>query len=154
MVIPMIVGVITVGGTIMAMATGTRGGVAAGMAGFGLGMLVTFALSLAFSYVAAAALVNFVHKNRLGAAFDFITLKAVLVTSEYAVAWGLSIGVVIAAGVVVSVLNGIPVLGAIIGAFVLFYAQVVAAYLWADGYTDARENRTVAEERDLDRSAI
>jgi len=38
----------------------------------------------------------------------------------------------------IGVLNGIPILGAVIGAFVFFHAQVVAARLWAGGYADAR----------------
>jgi hypothetical protein len=33
--------------------------------------------------------------------------------------------------------NGVPFIGAVITAFVFFYAQMVAAYLWADGFTDA-----------------
>ncbi|QZP36767.1 DUF4013 domain-containing protein [Halobaculum magnesiiphilum] len=143
MLVPAIVGAVTVGGSIVAIATGTRGGAATGIAGLVVGGLLTAVLSIVFGYVAVAAVVAFADERRLGAAFDLGILKPVLLSGAYATAWAFSLVVFLAASVLVGVLNGIPVLGAVIGAFVFFYAQVVAARLWADGYGDAR---TEAEE--------
>lgn len=48
-----------------------------------------------------------------------------------------AVGVFTVASIITGVLNAIPLLGGVTGAFVVFYAQIVAAYLWADGFTDA-----------------
>lgn len=112
---------------------------AAGAAGFGLGALLALALTVVFSYVAVAAIVNFIAEDRVGAAFDFGTLREVVTTREYAVAWLLSVVVFIVAAVVSGLLNIVPFLGAILGAFVFFYAEVVAAALWADGFAEATD---------------
>lgn len=138
LLIPAIVAAVTVGGSVMAMATGTRGGAAAGVAGLLFGFLISLVLALVFGYVAVAAVVNFAREGSLGAAFDFGTLRPILFDSDYAVAWALSVAVFFAVGIVTGVLNLIPVIGAIIGAFLGFYAQIVAARLWADGYSAAR----------------
>lgn len=137
MLVPAVVGAATVGGSIAAMATGTRGGAAAGVGGLLLGLLLTTLLALVFGYAAAAALVNFVREDRLGAAFDVGLLRDVVTTREYAVAWLLSVVVLFGASLVAGALNAIPLLGAVVGAFLLFYAQVSAAKLWADGVAAA-----------------
>lgn len=146
LLVPGIVGVFTVGGSILAIATGTRSGAAAGFAGLAVGALLTLVLSLVFGYVAVAAIVNFASEGRLGAGFDVASIKTVVLSGDYAVGWGLSIAVFVAASLVVGILNGIPVLGTVVGAFVFFYAQVVAAYLWAGGYSDAHEASDVTSQ--------
>lgn len=150
LLIPIIVGAVTVGGSVIAVATGTRGGLLAGGAGILIGLLVSFLLALVFGYVAVAGIVNFASEEQFGAAFDFGTLRPILVDGDYAVAWLLSVGVFIGVGVVTGVLNIVPFIGGIIGAFVVFYAQIVAAYLWADGYSAARghESRTAGPSVD------
>lgn len=137
--VPGIVGSITIGGSIAAVATGTRGGAAIGIAGLAFGLLLTLVLALVFGYLAAAALVNFVYEERLGAAFDIGTLDGIVLSADYAVAWLLSLVVFVGAAVVSGALNLVPLLGAFVAAFVFFYAQVVAATLWADGYRAARD---------------
>jgi len=154
LLVPGIVGAFMVGGSVIAMATGTRSGAAAGMAGLAFGVLLTLALSLVFGYVAVAAIVNFASEGRFGAAFDFASIKPVVLSGEYAVAWGLSIAVFVAASIVVSILNAIPVLGTVVGAFVFFYAQVVAAHLWAGGYRDARNGGEVTSRSDVGESPM
>lgn len=139
MLVPVIVGAVTVGGSFAAMATGTRSGAAAGMGGLALGFLLTFVLTLVFGYVAVAALVNFAREDSLGAAFDFGTIRAVATNREYAVAWLLAAAAFFGASVVAGLLNVVPFLGAIVGAFLLFYVQIAAARLWADGFSDALE---------------
>lgn len=137
MLIPTIVAVVMIGGSIVAMATGARAGAAAGLAGFFGGFLLWFVLSLIFGYVAVAGIVNFAREERFGAAFDFGTIKDVITSGDYAMAWLLAVVVMIVAGVVVGVLNVVPFLGFIIGAFINFYALIVAATLWTDGFSDA-----------------
>lgn len=154
LLVPVIVGTFTFGGSIAAISTGTTGGSAMGMAGLVVGMILTLVLSLLFGYVAVAAIVNFANERRVGAAFDFTTIKAIIFSGDFAITWGLSVVVFIAASLVVALLNIIPVLGAIIGAFVFFYAQIVAAHLWAGGYNDAREIGDVAGRSRIDESAI
>lgn len=137
MLVPTIVAAVTMGGSIVSMATGTRAGAAAGLAGFFGGFLLWFVLSLLFGYVGVAGVVNFAREGRFGAAFDVETIRGVVTDGDYAVAWVLAVVVLIVAGVVVGVLNVVPFLGFIVGAFVQFYALVVAATLWTDGFTDA-----------------
>lgn len=139
MLVPVVVGTVTVGGSIVALATGTRGGAAIGLGGLALGFLLTLALTLVLGYVAVAALVNFVHEDRLAAAFDFGTLRGIVTHRDYAVAWLLSVVLFVGASVVTGVLNVVPFIGAIAAAFVLFYVQIAAASLWADGFSDALE---------------
>lgn len=140
MLVPAIVGFVTVGGSMVAIATGTRGGTAAGLGGLAFGFLLTFVLSLLFGYVAAAGLVNFVREDRLGAAFDVATIREVATQREYAVAWLLAVVALVGASVVAGLLNVVPFLGAIVGVFLLFYVQIAAARLWTDGVSDALEH--------------
>jgi hypothetical protein len=135
--IPAIVGAITIGGSVLAIATGTRGGAAAGIGGLLIGGLLTFALGLVFGYVAVAALLNFAREDSIGAGFDFGALRPILVDGDYAVAWLAAVAVFFVTSFITGVVNGVPFIGAVITAFVFFYAQMVAAYLWADGFTDA-----------------
>jgi hypothetical protein len=137
LLIPLLVAGVTVGGAILAAVSGGRaGGIAAGI-GVLLGGLLSLVLGLVFGYVAVAAVLNFAREDTLGAGFDFGTLKPILFDSDYAVAWLAAVGVFIAASIITGALNAVPVLGGIVSAFVVFYAQMVAAYLWADGFTDA-----------------
>lgn len=135
LLVPVIVAAVTVGGSIAAMATGSRAGAGVGFAGFFGGLALTAVLALAFGYVAVAAVVNFAHEGRFGAGFDFGRLREVALDWDYAVAWLVSVVGFVVAGVVA----GIPVVGWILGPFAAFYATVVAARLLAGGYLDAME---------------
>lgn len=137
MLVPTIVAAVTIGGSIASMATGSRAGAAAGLAGLFGGFLLWFVLSLVFGYVAVAAVVNFAREEQFGAAFDFGTIRDVVTTGDYAVGWVLGVVVVIVAGAIVGLLNVVPFLGFIVGAFVNFYAIVAAAHLWTGGFADA-----------------
>lgn len=153
LLVPLVVGAVTIGGSIAAMATGTSTGVATGLAGLGIGLLATTVLSLLFGYVAVAAVVNFARTEEFGAAFDFEVIRQVIFDRDYAVAWAISVAVLVVAGAIAGALNSVPFLGAIIGAFVTFYALAVAATLWADGFERASGSAPVAERRG-DESAI
>lgn len=133
MLIPFIVMGFTVGTAMMAMVTGGEAGAAAGLGGLMVGMLVSFVLFVAFGYLSAVALVNFAREERFGAAFDFGVVRDVAFDGDFAVAYLISIAVFIAAGLV----NVVPIVGALIAVFANFYAAIVAANLWADGFTTA-----------------
>ena len=83
------------------------------------------------------AIVNFARTDELNAAFDFTTIKQVALDGEYFMPWLLSVVVFIVARLIGGALNVIPFLGAVVGAFVFFYAEVVAANLWAHGFSAA-----------------
>ena len=149
LIIPLVVAGVTVGGSITAMATGSRAGSAAGVAGLVGGLLVTFVLMLVFGYFAVVAVVNFAREDRFGAAFDVDTIRAVALDRDYAIPWGVSVLVFIVAGIVGSVLNIIPFPGFVVGSFVFFYTQIVAAFLWADGFTAALGTQPETENADI-----
>lgn len=133
MLVPLLVGGLTVGGSIAAMATGTEGGAAAGFGGFFLGILITSLVALLFGYLSVVALVNFAREGEFGAAFDVSVLKQVALTKEFAVPWLVSIVLFFVA----SFVNVIPFIGWLLAPFVGFYAAIVAADLWADGFDAA-----------------
>lgn len=134
MIVPIVVAAVTVGGSIAAMATGSQAGQAAGLAGMFGGLAVSFVLSLLFGYFAVVALVNYARTDEFGAAFEFDMIRRVALDGEYFVPWLMSVVVFIVAAVIAGMLNVIPILGGIVGAFVFFYAEVVAARLWAEGF--------------------
>jgi hypothetical protein len=139
MLVPLVVTGITVGGSIIALATGSQAGAVAGLAGLFGGLALSAVLSLVFGYLAVAAVVNFAKEGSIGAAFDVETIRTVAFDSRYAVAWASALVVFLGAAVIVGVLNTVPLLGTVAGAFVFFYADVVAANLWADGFAQATD---------------
>lgn len=137
LLVPLLVGGVLVGGSVVALATGNQTAGAVGLAGLLGGLGVTTVLSLVFGYVAVAGIINFAHEGQFGAAFDISRLRTVCLNSDYAVAWLASVAVFFGASVVSGLLNVVPLLGAVASAFVAFYASVTAAYLWADGFEAA-----------------
>jgi hypothetical protein len=110
---------------------GTIGGL-----GIVLGLMVWFALSLLAMYAVPAALANFAEKRTLGAGFEIETMRRVLMDRTYATGWLMAFLVIVGGSVVSTLLNVIPIVGFIAGAFVGFYAIVAAYYIightWAD----------------------
>ncbi|POG56361.1 DUF4013 domain-containing protein [Haloferax marisrubri] len=105
-------------------ASGALGGIVALV-----GLLLAFVLGLLAAYLIPAALSNYAETDRMGAAFDFGTLRPILTSGKYATAWLMSFAVLFASSIVVGVLNVIPLLGFVVGAFVTFYAAVAAYYI-------------------------
>ncbi|PSP44346.1 hypothetical protein BRC63_02595 [Halobacteriales archaeon QH_10_70_21] len=137
LIIPLAVMFLTVGTAATAVVTGGDAGAAAGAGTLVLGLLVSFVLSLVFGYFAVVGVVNFVHEDSFGAAFDIGTIKDVGLSGDFAVPWLISVGIFIGVSIVTGFLNIIPFLGVIIGVFLNFYAFIVASNLWADGYLEA-----------------
>lgn len=149
MIVPLIVMFVTVGGFLAGIATGSEAGAAAGLGTLLLGMLATFVLALVFGYFAVVGIVNFANEDRFGAAFDVGTLTDVGINGDFAVPWLVSVGVFLGVSIIVGALNIIPGLGALVGVFLNFYALIVAANLWADGYLAATDGGNVAGQSDV-----
>jgi hypothetical protein len=149
MLVPLVVFGVTVGGSLFAMATGTRAGAGAGLAGLFGGLAISFILSLVFGYVATAAIIHFACTGEFGTGFDFGTLRKLVMSTEYATPWLVSIALFVAANVAVNLLNVIPFLGSLIAVilspFATFYVLVVATDLWAGGYNAALDEREESE---------
>ncbi len=133
--IPAIVGFVLVGGGIMAAFSGDTGALIGG-ASILFGMLLSLILGLAAWYIIPAATANFAETGRLSDGFDFGTLRPVLLSRTYTTGWLMALGVIVLGGIVVSLLNVVPFIGALAGVFVSFYATVAAYYIightWAD----------------------
>lgn len=148
--VPLVVAGITVGGSLLAIATGSEAGAAAGTGGLFFGFMISAILGLVFGYLAVVAIVNFARKEDFGAAFDFDTIKTVAMEREYAVPWLVSVGVFIVAGFA----GGIPLVGWLISPFASFYAAIVAANLWAGGFSEALESTDGITRRKDDEATV
>ena len=94
--------------------------------------LVVVVLSLLIAYVIPAAMANFAVEGRLGAAFDFGTIRSVIFTGDYAVAWLVGMVVNVAGGIVGGALTLL-----VVGVFVVFLSQVLTFYIWGRGFAEA-----------------
>ena len=138
LLVPAVVGALTIGGAVAALATGSDVGSVIGAGGLVVGIVATGVLTLLFGYFAVVGIVNFAREKRFAAAFDSSVIRTVAFDRDYAIPWLVSVGI----GFVASLVSGIPVVGWLLTPFVTFYAAVVAANLWADGFTQARESAT------------
>lgn len=68
--------------------------------GFFLGFGAWGVLSLVFGYVGMAAVVNFAVEDEIGAAFDLETLRTVVTSKDWLMAWAFYFGISLVAGVV------------------------------------------------------
>lgn len=103
---------------------GTIGGI-----GIFVGFVVWLALSLAVAYAVPAALANFAETRRLGAGFDWATMRRALADKAYATGWLTAFAIIVVGGLVGGLLNAVPVIGFIASAFVGFYTAVAAYYV-------------------------
>lgn len=94
--------------------------------------LVAFALSLVVAYLLPAAMANFAVEGRLSAAFDFGTIRRVIFTGDYAIAWLVGLIVNVAGGLIGGALTILAV-----GIFIVFLAQVLTFYVWGRGFAEA-----------------
>ena len=138
LLVPAVVGALTIGGAVAALATGSDVGSVIGAGGLVVGIVATGVLTLLFGYFAVVGIVNFAREKRFAAAFDSSVIGAVAFDRDYAIPWLVSVGI----GFVARLVSGIPVVGWLLTPFATFYAAVVAANLWADGFTQARESAT------------
>jgi hypothetical protein len=135
--LPLLVFLVTIGGSLAAIATGSDVGTGVGIAGLLGGLALFTVLVLAFGYVTLIGVANYAHVGTLGSAFDLDVIRSVATDGAYAVPWLYGVGVLIAAAVVAGLLSIVPVLGSVAGVFVSFYGQVAAAWVWGRGFGDA-----------------
>lgn len=152
LLVPTVLGGIVVAGS--GLGIGLAGeGPAAGLGALGVlvGGLLWLALSLVVAYLLPAALANFAERRRIGAGFDFGTLKPVWLSRTYARGWIAMVVVALIGGIVTSVLNVVPLLGSIVAAFVGFYfgiaAYAVIGRTWAEVSIPPRHDRGSVDER-------
>jgi hypothetical protein len=135
--VPLIVFSVFVGGSILAFLTGTEAGGLAGLAGLLGGLFVSWILAIVFGIIGLAGVANYAREGRFGAGFDLAVITDVVTNRAYLLAWGYVIVLNIVVGILVGVLNVIPLLGTLIGAFLAFYALIIAGWLWGQGFADA-----------------
>ena len=126
-----VVGGLTVGGAALALLTGSEVGVGVGLVTLVVGGLVATGLGLVSGYLAVVGVATYAVTGEPGAAFDLDRLRSVATDADYAVHWLVGVVLIVAVGAIVAAL---PIVGALIGAFAGFYAQVAAARLWGRGY--------------------
>lgn len=116
-------------------ASGSAGGVLAGLGVFGL--LVVIVLLFAIQYVLPAALTNMGREGRLGAAFDFETLKPVLTSGEYVKSVLVMFGVALIGGIAFTVFSVVTLgLGYLVAPFFYFWLYLAGSHLFGRAFGD------------------
>lgn len=144
-IIPIIVVSVFVGGSILAMATGSDAGAGIGMLGLVGGLFVGWILSVIFGFVGFAGVANYAKEGTFASGFDFGVISTVITSRVYLMAWVYVIALYIVATIAVGVLNVVPILGGLVGAFVIFYAAIIAGWLWGSGFAEAMNMKTTPE---------
>jgi hypothetical protein len=112
------------------------GGLAA--LGFLVGLLVfllSMVVALAFAYVVPAAIAAFARTDRLGSAFSPSQLRSIGGHRGFAVAWVVAFAVTLVASAISGALSATGI-GAILGAFVVYYGTIAAAYAIGEGISE------------------
>lgn len=120
---------------ILGQASGGSGQAIVGGVGL-LGFLLTLVVSIVVQYVTPAALANFAREESVAAAFDFSTLKNVLTSTEYFVAWLLPI-VVFVLLYVIGIVLALTLVGVILLPWLYFYGFVVTYRMFGSAYADS-----------------
>lgn len=116
-------------------AGGNAGGLLAGLGVFGL--FVGVILALAIQYVLPAAFTNLGREGRLGAAFDFDTLKPVLTSGEYIKAVVVMFGVAFVGGIAFMVFAVFTLgLGYLVAPFFYFWLYLAGSYMFGTAFGD------------------
>lgn len=109
--------------------------------------LLAVPVTLFAVYALPAALVSLARTGRMGAVFDRGELWPVLKSGSYFVAWLLAIVVSVLAGFLTGAVVATTIVGAVVVAFVGFYANLVGAYLYARGVRESRPVEEIDGER-------
>lgn len=135
--VPLIVFFVFVGGSFLALLSGSDAGAGAGVLGLFAGMVVSWLLAIVFGYVGLAGIGNYAREGTFGAGFDFDVIADVVTSKSYLVAWLYVVALNVVVAIINGVLNVVPVVGGLVGAFVAFYALVIAGWLWGRGFAEA-----------------
>lgn len=134
--LPLIVGLITVGGSVGTLTTGpVAGRVAAFTGGFG-GVAIVSVLGFVFAYLGVAGVINFSHSGALRDGFDVSAIKQLVTSGDYAVAWlaagPLNLAYTVTGGVIIVSTGGLGVVPVVL---IKFYVLVLVGNLLGQAYT-------------------
>ncbi len=134
-------GIIGVAGS----AGGDGGGIVAGLGltAFLLLGLLFVPVVFAVYYMVPAALTNYAIEDSFGAAFDFETIKPILLSSEYLIAVLLPLVVAVLLWVATSILS-ITVVGLLLVPFLQFYGQVAIFRMFGTAFKTVSHRSTAA----------
>jgi len=135
--VPAVLVGVTAGLAAAAAGPGPRTGLIVGGVAF-VGGLLALVVGLLAAYVLPAALANYAEQGSIGSGFAVGDLRPVLTSGTYATAWVMGFAVVFGAAVVTALLNVVPLLGTVVGAFVSFYAITAAYYIVGHAWGDLR----------------
>ncbi|MFW6320392.1 MAG: DUF4013 domain-containing protein [Halohasta sp.] len=130
-------GIIGIGGGI----GGDGGGLIAGLGGLTLvfvGLLFIPVVFLIY-YMVPAALTNYAIEDDFGAAFDFSTIKPILLSGEYLVAVLLPLVVAVVLWIATSIL-AVTGIGLLLAPFLQFYGQVVVFRMFGTAFKNVSES--------------
>lgn len=125
---------------------------AIGGIGMLVGGLIWLALTLFAAYAVPAALANFAETRRVGAGFEWATMRRILVDRTYAIGWLTAFAIAVVGAIVGWLLGMIPVFGFIVSAFVGFYVAVTAYYVIGRTWGELRP--AVAREQPATRGQV
>lgn len=134
-IIPILFVVFTTG---MSFAGASQGGTAGGLLGGlgALGLLVAVLALIVVYYAIPAALVNYAIEDSLSAAFDWGTIKPVLLSGDYLVAWLVPFVLAFVLNIV-AVILAITVVGLLLLPFLQFYVYVAVMYMFGRAFAEA-----------------
>jgi hypothetical protein len=135
--VPAVLIAVTAGLAAAAAGPGPRSGFVVGAVGL-VGGLLAVVLGLLAAYVVPAAVANYAEQGSIRSGFAVGDLRPVLTSGTYATAWVTGFAIILAAGLVAAVLNVVPLLGTVVGAFVSFYAITAAYYVVGHAWGDLR----------------
>jgi hypothetical protein len=135
--VPALLVAVTAGLATAAAGPGPRSGLVVGAVGL-VGGLLALALGLLAAYVVPAAVANYAEQGSIRSGFAVGDLRPVLTSGTYATAWVTGFAIILGAGLVAAVLNVVPLLGTVVGAFVSFYAITAAYYVVGHAWGDCR----------------
>lgn len=115
---------------------GSEQGTGIGVTAMFMTMLMFIPLMFLIAYVLPAAFANMAETGRVGAAFDFGTLKTAWTSADYVIAIVVAFGISIAIGIVSQIL-AITVVGLLLLPTLNFYTYVAMSRIWARGYAKA-----------------
>jgi hypothetical protein len=135
--VPAFLVAVTAGLAVAVAGPGPRTGLIVGAVTF-VGGILALVLGLLAAYIIPAAVANYAEQDSFRAGFAVGDLRPVLTSGTYATAWVMGFAIILGAGIVTAVLNIVPLLGTVVGAFVSFYAITAAYYIVGHAWGDLR----------------
>lgn len=136
LLIPAVIGVWTIGASLVEFLSGTEQAFLLGLTWIVLGGGLTAVLTVLFGYLAVGGLVLFVRSGSILDAFAFRRLSVLLRSRPFAVGYATSLVLFF----VIGVISAIPIVGWGIAPFATYFALLAAAGIWAEAARDAESD--------------